>query len=162
MSGEGLPKPLIETVASETLSGLRRIKEELKAKGEDISKKPEGHPVQRALENAGFLNHTICPVVKEFISRTKRELIFPSRLASLVYLIPLGYNYVKFGFTKDENYKVVGPTTIFHEKILTPEVLIKSWDEDETDARDAIRHFGSLSKEQLLRKFEDVTRKFSK
>jgi hypothetical protein len=144
MTAEVLPKKILINEASAALTGLDALRTSLD--GQDLSLlKPD--PLEQALDNLGFIKGNVSERVNEYFVKTKGRLNFGYRTLSLFGEVPVMFmaqeDQAELSYAFDPGRKPA---------VLTEDLVRRLWNANIN--RNAIKALGSLSKEQILQRFE--------
>lgn len=181
--GEGLPQKPIDAVKEDSLSGLRKLLEDLSAEEQEKAQFVAGlsrverealkisekvHPLNRAIENVNFIETHVSPLVGELFRRS------PGQALVLARGMPLLPPAVVFGESGEGYYNWTNKKLgIFWVGVssnhqLTPETaprfLQVSWDMGPSiiGDRPTIKNLANLSQSDIANKFiRFVNKKFN-
>lgn len=147
MKTETIEKTNSSEFAIKAINSLASLKSEL-SESEDFANKSE-NPLQGALENLRFFEETVPPEVSEYFALTGKTINFKYRTLRFYGVVPIMYNPQKLpgalGYAFDPIHKPAK---------LTEGILKRLWNANIN--RNAVEAFGSLSKEDLVRKLENT------
>lgn len=133
-------------IAVKAIEGLASLKKEL-AENEDFSKKPE-NPLQGALENLSFFENVIPSEVSEYFAKAGKMIDFNYRTLSFFGAIPIIYSPLELpgslGYAFDPIHKPAR---------LSESLLKRLWNANIN--RNAVKAFGSFSKEEIVLKLQN-------